>query len=276
MSFWNTKKLFQILPFYNVLTEKPKIKHLSNIELLHELSFYDELRVVKKSNAFKGYARSYKVEIIDPKDPLVQLEASKSSIEDLFKDLLNEMKSFKYQITETVLLYKHNINGDIEYSPVCFNSATKTVIDSDKYDLEKSFQEILYRIDNWINKGSGLIIESIDGEYVNNPAYSPLIGSTYIELSNELKNPKKGLINIRNNDNKCFLGCHIRHLNSVVKNPQRITKEGKNNISDLDYEGIKFPVSNKDYGKISLIMCISKTLIDLCLIRQGVKKNFFL
>ena len=41
MSFWDTKKLFQILPFYNVLFQKPKIKHLSNIELLHELPFYD-------------------------------------------------------------------------------------------------------------------------------------------------------------------------------------------------------------------------------------------
>ena len=29
--------------------------------------------------------------------------------------------------------------------------------------LNKSFQEILYRIDNWINEGSGWIIESIDG-----------------------------------------------------------------------------------------------------------------
>ena len=33
MDFGNTKKLFQILPFYNVLIEKPKIKYLSNIEL---------------------------------------------------------------------------------------------------------------------------------------------------------------------------------------------------------------------------------------------------
>ena len=41
-------------------------------------------------------------------------------------------------------------NGDIEYNPVYFNSATKTVINSDKYDLDKSFQEILYRIHNWI------------------------------------------------------------------------------------------------------------------------------
>ena len=50
--FWNekeAKEFFQILPFYNVLIEKQKIKHLSDIELLHELPFYDELNVVEIS-----------------------------------------------------------------------------------------------------------------------------------------------------------------------------------------------------------------------------------
>ena len=219
--FWNEqerKELFQILPFYNVLIEKPKIKHLPNMELLHELPFYHELSVVEISKTFKRYARSYKVEIIDSKYPLVQLEASKSSIEDLFKDLLNKMKGFKYQITVTVLLSKHKINGDIEYAPVYFNSATKTVITSDKYMLDKSFQEILYRIDNWINEGSGWITESI-AQCVNIYVYNPLIGSTYIELPGRLKHLKKGLINIKNNDNKCFLWCHIKHLNPLDKNP---------------------------------------------------------
>ena len=122
--------------------------HLSNIEFLHELPFYDELNVVEISKAFKRYARSYKVIIIDSIDPLVQLEASKSSIEDLFKGLLNKMNGFKYQIIVIVLLIKHKINGDIEYAPVYFNSATKIVINSGKYMLYKSFQEILYRIDN--------------------------------------------------------------------------------------------------------------------------------
>ena len=129
-----------MLPFYNVSIEKPKIKHLSNTELLHELPFYDELSVLKKSKAFKGYARSYKVEILDPKDPLFQLEASKSSIKDFFKELLNEIKGFKYQITVIVLLYKHKLNGNIQCSPVYFNSATNTVINSDKYDLHKCFK----------------------------------------------------------------------------------------------------------------------------------------
>ena len=124
-------------------------------------------------------------------------------------------------------------------------SATKTVINSDRYDLEKSFQEILYRIDKWINERSGWIIESIEAKCVNISVYSPLIGSTFIRLPDGLKNSMKGLINIKNNGNKCFLWCHIRRLNLVKRHPERITKVDKKLINDLDYEGIKFPVSKK-------------------------------
>ena len=46
----------------------------------------------------------YKVEIIEKKDPIVQLKASKLSIKNLFSDLLNQTKGFKYQITVKVLL----------------------------------------------------------------------------------------------------------------------------------------------------------------------------
>ena len=145
---------FSSTSFYNVLIEKPEIKKLSNIELLHELPFYDELSITEISKAFKRYARSYKVEIVDHTDPLVQLQASKSSIKDLFKDLLNEMKGFKYQITVAVLLSKEKRNGDTEYSSVYFNYLTKTVINSE-FSLDKSFQKKLFRIDNLINEGSG-------------------------------------------------------------------------------------------------------------------------
>ena len=120
------------------------------------------------------------------------------------------------------------------------NSATETVINSDKYMFNKSFQEILYRIDNWINEGSGWIIESINGEYVNISMYSPLVGSTFVKLPNVLENSKKGLINIKNNDNKCSLWCHVRHINLMSKNPQKITKKDKKLVSSLNYKGIEF------------------------------------
>ena len=60
-----------------------------------------------------------------------------------------------------------------------------------RYKLNISFQEILYRIDAWINEGSGWIVESIESQYINISTYKPLVGSSYIHLPIELSNPKK-------------------------------------------------------------------------------------
>ena len=59
---------------------------------------------------------SYKVKIIEEKDPIKHLEASRSSIKDLFNNLLKETKGFKYQITLKVMLTKYRPNGEIEFN----------------------------------------------------------------------------------------------------------------------------------------------------------------
>ena len=182
------------------------------------------------------------------KDPIKQLEASKSSVKDLFNDLLNETKGFKYQITLKVILTKYK-GTEIEFAPVCFNLTTKTVINY-KFNLENAFQEILYKIDNWINEGSGWIVELIESQYINVSTYRPLSGSYYIKLPAELRSPKEGLINIKNNDQKYFLWCHVRHVNPVKIHPERITRENKELINDLDYVGVGFPVREKGFSKI--------------------------
>ena len=43
------------------------VKHLKNINLLSELPFYEELNVIKTDHAFRWYAMSYKVEIVERK-----------------------------------------------------------------------------------------------------------------------------------------------------------------------------------------------------------------
>ena len=100
------------MPFYDTFTEVPKVKKLNNVELLKELPFYDELYVVKNKTAFSGYAESYKIEIVDKRDVIVQLKTSELSIIELFKNLLNELKGFKYQITLAVLLSKVKNNSE--------------------------------------------------------------------------------------------------------------------------------------------------------------------
>ena len=128
---------FKELPFYNKPIKRPT-KHLKNIDPLVELPFYEQLSITKTDQAFKGYAISYKVEIIEKKNPIVQLEASKSSVKNLFNDLLNELKGFKYQITVEVLFKKYKLKGEIEFRPVYFNLVTKTVTNH-MFRLEKSF-----------------------------------------------------------------------------------------------------------------------------------------
>ena len=68
------KKIISSL-FYNTFIEKPKIKKLSNVELL-KLPFYDELKISKNKTTFSGYARSYKIEINDKRDVIIQLSIS--------------------------------------------------------------------------------------------------------------------------------------------------------------------------------------------------------
>ena len=203
MTILSNSDYFKELPFYNVSIDKPKIKRLKNIDLLPELPL--QLNIIKTDDAFSGYAMSYNVEIVDKKDLIVQLGASKSSIKDLFNDLLNETKGFKYEITVKVLLKKYKPNGEIEFAPVYFNSSTKTIINR-RYKSDQSFQETLYRIGTWINKGSGWIIESIESQYINISTYRPLVGSSYTDLPIELKHPKKGLINTRTMIKSVFYG----------------------------------------------------------------------
>ena len=77
-----------------------RLNALKNIDLLSELSIYEELNVIKTNYAFRGDAMSCKVQLVEEKKVAIkQLKASKSSFKDFFSDLLDKTKGFKYQIT---------------------------------------------------------------------------------------------------------------------------------------------------------------------------------
>ena len=158
---------------------------------------------------------------------------------------------------------------------------TKRVINY-RFRLETSFQEILYMTDVWINRESGWIVESIESQYINISTYRPLSGSSYMHLPVELRRPRKGLINIKNKDQKYFFWCHVRHINSSKEHPERINKidkklfkyitnpeeieDGdKEFISNLDYDGTELPVQEKDFSKIEVKnnICINELVFPI-------------
>ena len=135
----------------------------------------------------------------------------------------------------------------------------------------------MYRIDNYIN-------EDI-----------PLPKICYVKLTAELRKPKKGLSNTKKNDQKCFLWCHVRHINPVKTNPERITREDEKLVNSLNYDGIDFAVGEKDFSKIETkneiyinVLCYEnrltfaiyisnqkiENLMDLLLVIDGNKSHY--
>ena len=68
----------------------------------------------------------------------------------------------------------------------------------------------------------------------------------------ELKSLRKGLTNIKDKDQKCFLWYHVRHINPSKEHPERILKTDKKIVEKLDYDGIEFPVQERDFSKIEV------------------------
>ena len=128
--------------------------------------------------------------------------------------------------------------------------------------LNQSSAYIINKIGQWLSKGSGGTVESVDKHYVNIVKYKSKKGSSYIQLPEELQNSSRGLVNMKNKDNECFRWCHIRHLNPPSKDPQRIKKLDRKMVNQLNYTDIEFPVNIKQYNKIkNKIVSISTYLI---------------
>ena len=153
-------------------------------------------------------------------------------MKNLFNDLLREKRGFKHILGTKIILNKRINDNETKYHTVYFNSITKTIINQ-RYHLSELFEKILNLLDIWINESTGWSIDEIQGLYINTSNYEPLSGSSYIQLPEKLRKSKKDLINIKNNDNKCFLWCPIRLINPTDIQPERKSKEDKKIVAKL-------------------------------------------
>ena len=71
-----------------------------------------------------------------------------------------------------------------------------------------------------------------------------------MDLPVELKSPRKGLINIKNKDQKCFLWCHVRHINPSKEHPERIKKTDKKIAEKLYYDGLSLQCKKKILARL--------------------------
>ena len=215
-------------------TIKPPPPPVLQLEEKEHITDVPSSKIKELNRALKGHAKSYGIELQDNLNPLNYFTKTKALTESHLEDLLKDMKGFKFIETLEVTFEKETIDSKTGkhvsiYKTAFFNGRAKTITKADDIEpkLSMSRQEILNTIDKWVSEGSGSVIDKIDSHYINVTTYQTLHGSSYIELPTNLRNPMKGLINIKNEDNECFRWCHIRHLNPQIKHPERIKKDDK-------------------------------------------------
>ena len=174
------------------------------------------VKVTEKSRALKNSVKSFDVAIIESKDPTKQLYYTATDVARELESLFNRERGFKAQVTLKITFKKTKVGfgeddeGEVyfEFKNAYFNSITFTIMNSDQIidALDQASEEIKNKVAVWLS-------EVLLGYYINIVKYLPLRSNSYMPLPEELRNSKKGLINLKNEDDKCFSWCHVRHLN---------------------------------------------------------------
>ena len=239
-------ELSKVLPF---LPEKPKRpKRLTKYQILSNiLPFFDSAGISRKQTAFRNYAGTYEVEVMDSKSLDDSFFLAKRSINDFFRDLLEEKRSFKYILSTTVTLKKWNNPTNTYDIDTIYRNSDSITVTNQIFNLNNAYEKIKHRLEFYSDGGSRWIIDKIEDTWINIANYDPLAGSSYFSLPLQLKKPMKGLINLKNKDNECFKWCHIRFINPQNKHCHRIKEKDKEIGKTLDYSGINIPMKARDY-----------------------------
>ena len=181
--------------------------------------------ISRKQHAFFNYAETYEVEVADRISLSDSLFLAKSSINDLFLDLLKEKGDFKYILSVKVTLKRWTNETNIYDIVTIFRNSDTITLTNKRFDLGTAYETLKHRLSIYSGEGPGWTTDKIEDIWINISNYDPLAGSSYIPLPSKLNNPKKGLINIKNRDTECLKWCHIRFINPTNSHPERINKQ---------------------------------------------------
>ena len=158
------------------------VKYISKLEKEKQLSKRQKQLPKKKltkivSSTNKAY-ESFNVDIINDKDPQVQLHQSKELTKGFLIDELNKNYGIKINIRLNITFMKQ-----IEKVNVGFfkSNAREIVNENDKETvISNAGNELINRISKWISEGSGWVIKSVDKHEIDISKYKPLRGSLYL------------------------------------------------------------------------------------------------
>ena len=163
-------------------------------------------------------------------------------------NIMNKNRNIKVKLYLYCYMKRTDSDGFTVIKKIAFHSIGQKII-MESTDITEIYEEMINEIEEEIQKveqaeGSGWVFVSVESLALYTDIWDPLRASSYIDLPKELKD-KNAIINMKNEDNKCFLWCVLRALNPKDSHLERIDKDLKSKENTVNMEGITYPVDIK-------------------------------
>ena len=244
----NFKEYIKNLKSYNISADRLK-KLSKQLEKKEKKAKEEQDRIftpTREASAFRNYTTQYVMyNTIAIYGPLAFLTDAKPAIINIF----NSNRTIKTALYLHCLMVRIDpITGDKVIKEFAFHSkGLKLVLE--ETDESELYNEMVEEIEEEIQKvknaeGSGWMFLKVEKLVLHITRWEPLNGSSYIPLDPYLAN-KKALINMQNEDDKCFMWTVLRAIHPKDTNPQRIDNDLKSKQDSINMKGIHYPVDLK-------------------------------
>ena len=198
------------------------------------------------------------VEIIMNENTYIKLKVNPTeNLEDHINELLskNYFPRYKYQLSylakfskivnEEEEVFKRWIKSDLTYNNT----------------QQDTHNTLLQKLDDEQLEGSGFVFQEIEEVILEIYKVNDIQASSYIELPGKYKD-NKSIINIKNNDQNCFLWCILAQLYPVENHKDRLSKY-ISHLNKLNLKGLEFPMKVKDIPKFENLNNLNINVFEL-------------
>ncbi|KAK3093489.1 hypothetical protein FSP39_016361 [Pinctada imbricata] len=185
----------------------------------------------------------------EKRDLILFFAKVKTQVQDILDRRRQERRNIKFYLNTRVKMVRNiELEGESETVPH-FRSKTKIALRDENldHDLNSAFQQMSNSMEEFINKGSDWKFDEVTSMEVVTVPYGPLGGSSYLPLPPKFQGIRS-IVNVKNNDQKCFLWSVIAACHPASHNAERISHY-LDYENDLNMTGIEFPVTLNNIPK---------------------------
>ena len=248
----NFKEYIKNLKSYNISADRLK-KLSKQLERKEKKAKEEQDRIftpTREASAFRNYTNQYVMyNTVKGYPPLEFLSDARPAIINIFNSNRN-IKTILY--LHCFMVKTDPMTGRKVIKEFAFHSKGLKLVLEETNENEL-YDEMVQEIEEEIQKtemaeGSGWVFLNVKKLVLHTTRCDPINAGSYIDLPEALKN-KHAIINMKNQDEKCFMWCILRALNPKNKNAERVDSDLKSKQDTINMEGIRYPVSFRDIGR---------------------------